>query len=223
MKTTAKLLWAFAALLLISSQAILADDGMADDEDEYEDVVRAQLIVRKSCTPTQLVVQGRNVTVNIDIYNTGSGSAKNVRIADVLPSNAKLLSGSLDATIPTIAEGSIAKHSYTIMFTTGGSGTAMLPAKVTYIAEEGSEQVGSSSFERLFVMTPVQHITRHAVIVGTYVSLGMCRSLADWRNLLIVVGIIGGVVVGNSMFTTMSTAQTSRKRSAALRELEKER
>eukprot|EP00955_Chlamydomonas_euryale_P063600 358723-Chlamydomonas_euryale.AAC.4 len=73
MKTTAKLLWAFAALLLISSQAILADDGMADDEDEYEDVVRAQLIVRKSCTPTQLVVQGRNVTVNIDIYNTGSG------------------------------------------------------------------------------------------------------------------------------------------------------
>eukprot|EP00955_Chlamydomonas_euryale_P063599 358723-Chlamydomonas_euryale.AAC.3 len=58
---------------------------------------------------------------------------------------------------------------------------------------------------------------------GTYVSLGMCRSLADWRNLLIVVGIIGGVVVGNSMFTTMSTAQTSRKRSAALRELEKER
>lgn len=42
------------------------------DEDEYEDAERAHLIVRKSVAE-ELVVQGRNVTVQISIFNAGAG------------------------------------------------------------------------------------------------------------------------------------------------------
>jgi translocon-associated protein subunit beta len=41
-----------------------------DVEDEYEDVERAHLIVRKF-TNDELVVQGRNVTVTLEIFNGG--------------------------------------------------------------------------------------------------------------------------------------------------------
>lgn len=74
MRTSMKLMWALAALLLLSGSCVRSDIAdVTDDEDEYEDIVRAHLIVRKSATPDQLVVQGRNVTISIDIYNSGAG------------------------------------------------------------------------------------------------------------------------------------------------------
>jgi translocon-associated protein subunit beta len=72
MRTT-KLFWALAALLLISSAMHVRAEGVEDgeEEDEYEDVARAHLIVRKS-VGDDLVVQGRNVTVTISIFNAGA-------------------------------------------------------------------------------------------------------------------------------------------------------
>lgn len=47
------------------------DTATPDDEnDEYADVERAHLVVRKYIKE-EYVVQGRNVTVYIDIYNGG--------------------------------------------------------------------------------------------------------------------------------------------------------
>lgn len=82
------LAWSLLSLLAV---ALLAgpcfaqedeDDSVADvvaeAEDEYEDVLTAHLIVYKSRVfsgdeDTSRVIVGRNVTVKIDIYNSGSG------------------------------------------------------------------------------------------------------------------------------------------------------
>lgn len=68
-----KLLWALAALLLISGPALVRCSEVedAEEEDEYEDVLRASLIVRKY-TPEPMVVAGRNVTVHLSLFNGGA-------------------------------------------------------------------------------------------------------------------------------------------------------
>lgn len=57
---------------------------------------------------------------------------------------------------------------------------------------------------------------------GTWASLGMARTPKDWRNILIVVGIVVAGVGGNYAMTTVSKSTVSRKRNKALSELEKE-
>jgi translocon-associated protein subunit beta len=60
------------ALLLLSPLASVRaeDEGVADD-DEYADVQRALLVVYKF-TKDELVIQGKNVTIEVDIYNSGA-------------------------------------------------------------------------------------------------------------------------------------------------------
>ena len=80
--------WSLLALLAVSLVSVPAfaqedeDDSVADvvaeAEDEYEDVLSAHLIVYKfrvylGDEDTSRVIVGRNVTVKIDIYNSGSG------------------------------------------------------------------------------------------------------------------------------------------------------
>ncbi len=80
MRRSHQLTWTLLALLLVSGwttmsvrgEAEAEDAPVADDDDEYEDVSRAHLIVRKTVAD-ELVVQGRNVTVTIDIFNSGTG------------------------------------------------------------------------------------------------------------------------------------------------------
>ena len=73
-------------------------------------------------------------------------TAKDIKLVDYLPEGAKLLSGSITSTIPTLADGSSATHTYVMSFTTGGSAPLLPLATVTYLAEDASTQV-----RRLFV------------------------------------------------------------------------
>lgn len=219
--------WLFAALLLVSgwtatmSRADENTEDVTDDADEYEDVERAHLIVRK-WSKDELVVQGRNVTVTVDIFNSGPASAKAIQLKDNLPPGASLVEGSLDASFPILSSGSSVQNKYVMIFTTGGSGLALPVATVTYQPEEGATQVGHSTTIGLFVMTPVQQITRYAILVGSYASLGIARSPSDWRNIAIVLGLVGAVVGGQAVMKASSKASVSRKRQRALKELEKD-
>lgn len=70
MATKTFMLLALVALLATQPN-VRADEGdVATEADEYEDVERALLVVRKSVN-TDYVVAGRNVTVTIDIFNAG--------------------------------------------------------------------------------------------------------------------------------------------------------
>lgn len=59
------------ALLLSSSFHAIRADGDVVEDDEYADSERGFLIVRKF-VKDEIVIQGRNVTVTVDIYNAGS-------------------------------------------------------------------------------------------------------------------------------------------------------
>jgi hypothetical protein len=64
--------WQFAlvaALLFVGSfHSIRAEDEVEDDD--YVEAERAHLVVRKSCSE-DLVVQGRNVTIEFEVQNGG--------------------------------------------------------------------------------------------------------------------------------------------------------
>lgn len=205
-------------LLLVAG--VRGDEEVASDEyaDESD---RAHLIVRKSIQE-DVVVQGRNVTVSIDIYNTGASTASNVQLEDILPEGAKLLDGSLAATIPKISVGSQVKHSYVIVFTTGSPKVALPIATVTYAADDSKNvQIGYSSVQGFPVRTPVQQILQYGLVAGRYLSLGLAKTETDWRNLAILVGVVGSALGINYAIKAAGVARVTRKRTWALEELEK--
>ncbi len=151
-----------ATILMASCWNSMLTIATEDVEDEYEDVERAHLIVRKF-TNDELVVQGRNVTVTLEIFNGGPAwvlrawiwaswdgsddddlacrSAKNIELKDTLPPGSTLIEGSTEATYPVISSGSSVKTSYVMKFITGGSGFALPVATVTYEPDPDSKQV----------------------------------------------------------------------------------
>eukprot|EP00873_Tetraselmis_striata_P013976 jgi/Tetstr1/434240/TSEL_023350.t1 len=78
MRTTrAALLAALAALLLSAAflaAPVRAQDEDVSDEDDYEDEERAFLLVKKSVVE-DAVVQGRNFTVRLELFNVGATCA----------------------------------------------------------------------------------------------------------------------------------------------------
>jgi hypothetical protein len=61
-----------------------------------------------------------------------------------------------------------------------------------------------------------------SVLQGRYLSLGICTSPSDWRNLSIVAFLVGGFLGVNSLIKTVNKSTKSRKQKKALAELEKE-
>lgn len=197
-----------------------ADD--VDDED-YAEAERAQLIVRKSLSE-DLGVQGRNLTFTIELYNAGTSSAKDVNVVDApLPEELKLIEGSLETTFPTIEPGASIKHTYTALAVKGEKGVYLESATVTYVSDmDGTKQVTRSSQPGIYIMTPMEQIMRWALIAGRWVTLGMARTPTDWRNLAIVLLVVGGAIGGNSVYKQGSKARTDRQRKKALESLEKD-
>ncbi|PNH08416.1 hypothetical protein TSOC_005021 [Tetrabaena socialis] len=218
--------WGIFALVLSSALLLgpvrAEDDDGASDDDEYADASRAHLVVRKWCKE-ELVVQGKNVTVDIDIFNAGISTASLVKFVDKLPAEATLIEGSLVADIGKIAIGSHAKLSYVVVFNTGSIELTLPPARVTYAAETDSNDLteGASSSMALYIMTPVQQLQRYALHAGAYASLGFAKTPADWRNMAIVVGLVGSALGANFAVKKVKSSTVNRKRAAALRELEK--
>lgn len=238
-------LWIALPLLLLSLSAFQrpawADDEDAPaaegaEDDEYADAEKAHLVVRKFIkdaipVPTSengalsgLIVQGRNVTVVIDIYNAGVSAAHNVVLKDTLPENATLVDGSLTADLGRITTGAHVKHSYTVVFQSGGTFATLPLAVVSYSpeADSATTQDSYSSLYGFFIMTPVQQIQRYALKVGSYASLGFAKSATDWRNLAIVFGVVGTVLGVNWSVKRFKAAGVNRRREKALKALEKQ-
>lgn len=56
---------------------------------------------------------------------------------------------------------------------------------------------------------------------GAYASLGFARSAADWRNLAILIGVVGSIIGANWATKRFKAAGVVRRREKALKELEK--
>lgn len=201
-----------------------ASDDAEDIDEDYSEADKAHLIVRKYFKD-ELGVQGRNLTVYLEIYNAGSATANEVTIKDSeLPEGLKLIDGSLEAHLGKVDVGSSVQHSYVVVAEKGSFGAEFQSATVTYQPElENKEkQTTTSSAYGIYIMTPVEQITRYALIAGQYASLGMATTPAHWRNLAILAAIAAVAIVGNNTYKSVNQKTTDRKRAAALKELEKE-
>eukprot|EP00879_Flechtneria_rotunda_P000975 GHRR01001108.1.p1 GENE.GHRR01001108.1~~GHRR01001108.1.p1 ORF type:complete len:233 (+),score=63.54 GHRR01001108.1:429-1127(+) len=220
---------------LIASSAVLrsaADDapeaeaeaGEAEDDEDYQEADRAHLLVRKYFKE-ELGVQGRNLTVYIEIYNAGTATADDVQLKDAeVPEGFRLLDGSSEASLGKIDVGSSVQHSYVLVADRGSFGATFAPAAVTYQPEFDSmdTQTTKSSTPGIYVMTPVEQITRYALIAGSYATLGMATTPAHWRNFAIITAVVLLAVSGNSAYKGYNKTTTDRKRTKALQELQKE-
>eukprot|EP00967_Tisochrysis_lutea_P029631 scaffold34636_cov18-Tisochrysis_lutea.AAC.2 len=99
-------------------------------------------------------------------------TAMDVTYEDVLPKNAELVEGSLQASFPRIAMGSSARHSYVVRFTSGrGKQVMFLPqASVAYVSDTES------------------------TTQGRYATFTLVRTAEDWTKLGIFVGVVGGLL-----------------------------
>ncbi|GFH07625.1 uncharacterized protein HaLaN_02455 [Haematococcus lacustris] len=218
--------WSLAVLLVL---AVSRASDVSDDE--YADSEKGHIIAHKYVVAAlepqlsyPIIVQGRNCTVEVVLHNTGSSTAFDVVLVDVLPAGAQLLDGSLSVTFPKISSGSAAKHRYTMLFTSGGSleVTYLPQGTVTYKADaDGSQQTGLTSRSGLFLLTPVQQITRYALYAGTWASLGICRTPGHWRNMAIFLGLVFGLLGANVGVKQFGASRSNTLRKAALQEFEK--
>lgn len=96
------------------------------------------------------------------------------------------------------------------------------PASVSYLAEADSKarQVGRSAVIGIFVSSPMQRLQQHLLTAGRYVTLGICRTPADWRNTGLLFGVVGGLLGVNQLVKVMGSSKSSRQRQAALKELD---
>jgi translocon-associated protein subunit beta len=62
----------------------------------------------------------------------------------------------------------------------------------------------------------------HVWLQGSYASLGICRTPTEWRNMAVVLGIVGGLLGLNWGMKQAKTSSSSTKRRKALQELEKD-
>lgn len=62
---------------------------------------------------------------------------------------------------------------------------------------------------------------RHLTSQGKYLSLGLAKTPADWRNAGLIFGSLGGLLTINWLVKTVGTARKDSKRKRALASLEK--
>ena len=57
---------------------------------------------------------------------------------------------------------------------------------------------------------------------GSYATLGFAKTTTDWRNLAVVLAVVGGLLGANSAVKSVTAARTTQKRRRALESLEKD-
>lgn len=66
-----KALFLFGLVLSAAVCRVASEDAEAEDEEDYSEAEKAHLIVRKYFKE-DMGVQGRNLTVHLDVYNAGT-------------------------------------------------------------------------------------------------------------------------------------------------------
>lgn len=217
-------LTAFAALLLATSLLVapaLSQEDAVEDEDDYEDEERAFLLVKKAVVE-EVVVQGRNFTVKLDLYNAGTNSAKNVKIREApLPDELELVAGALTGEIAAISPGKTVSWQYSVIASSAGHFVAP-PCTVSYQADSDDDSVQEtvSTIFAAAILSPSQKNLNSALKAGSYMTLGMLNTVSDWRTAGITVIVVGVLISANWMYSKITQTTSERRRQRALEELE---
>ena len=74
----------------------------------------------------------------------------------------------------------------------------------------------------LQVLSKADNVKRQALELGVYVSLGMLRTPTAWRNFLVLIAVIGGLLAVNQSILSTRAALRQRKSRKAQKELMKD-
>lgn len=216
--------------LLFASLLSLLVAGGVRGQDDVEDVVedvdipdKAFLLIRHKIDTVELV-QGRNTSVVVEIYNAGNSAATDVvlkgaqwPLADFEDSG-----GVASSSWNRISSGQTVRVEYFLTPKVSGP-YAPLAATVTYKAEHGvsSTQVAYGATPVLYILSPTQKLLRTGLQVGSYLSLGFVRTPEQWKWAGITVG--GSTVLLGSWwaYTVATDANKRKKYKRALEEVTK--
>jgi len=228
MRTSRSAYWAALAALLLATSCLVApalsqeDEGVdVEEDDDYEDEYRAFLLVKKAVVE-EVVVQGRNFTVKLDFYNTGTNTAQSIKISEpALPDELQLVAGALKGEIPSLAPGKHASWKYTVVSSSSGRYVAP-PCTVTYQADSDADSVQEtmSTIFAAAILTPTQKTLNTVLKGGSYMTFGLLNTANDWRNAGISVAVIALLVGFNWTYAKVVQTTSDRRRQRALEELE---
>ncbi|CAG9463921.1 unnamed protein product [Pedinophyceae sp. YPF-701] len=201
-----------SVLLVALAGRALADDG-------------AFLIIDRAAGD-RFAVEGRNLTVEINVWNAGDGPALNVVVEDASFTQPlfQIVGGEFTGNFETIGAGEKVTHSFTVVPQRTGQ-MKMAPAVARYQLEGASKdfvQEVKSPFKVINVIAPSTARMVKALTIGAYISLGSMRSTTDWRNFAIAVAVISGSVGAYVVYNAVSKASKAAKRRSAQKALEDE-
>eukprot|EP00884_Botryococcus_braunii_P009062 jgi/Botrbrau1/18157/Bobra.53_1s0027.1 len=222
---------ALSGVLLFACIGATIGEEPETDVEDIEDAAepeeeRAFLVIRKYIDEKE-VVTGKNYTLNIDLYNAGSGPAFTVKLADSqLTAPFETLDGPTTATYERIASGQTVSFSYIIVADNSplpSPYVRLQPAMAEYLpaGDATTPQVVYSTSPWLIVISPTEKRIQAALKAGTYVSGGLITSLDGWKYVGIVGVLLSLGLGGKAVVDAFQEARKQNQYKKALAEVEK--
>eukprot|EP01025_Chloroclados_australasicus_P013861 TRINITY_DN16484_c0_g1_i1.p2 TRINITY_DN16484_c0_g1~~TRINITY_DN16484_c0_g1_i1.p2 ORF type:complete len:233 (-),score=34.48 TRINITY_DN16484_c0_g1_i1:271-969(-) len=189
---------AFASILLLLVSGQDVSDEVDDEYEEEEEEDLAFLIAHKS-VKEDTIVEGRNLTFVLELYNAGSVAAKKILVSDWLISeeNFTFVGGEMNFTVESIAPSKKYEHEYVVVPTLGGYVWTTPLAQVQYQANPDSlgdtPKTVYSTPVKFVVLTPAQRVQQWFLQLGSYVTFGYIRTIQEWRQAAIIFVIAVGL------------------------------
>jgi hypothetical protein len=193
----------------------VADDDYADEE--------AAFLLIKHHIATEPVVQGRNITVDLELHNVGNGTATEVTLHKAGWDTAafELASGEFTGSWDEIKPKTGVTLQYVMV--AKQSGPHQMPLlKVTYNPEPDSKlQVANGPRTPFYVLSTAQLWQRRALQAGSYASLGQIQTPAGWLKVGVFGGATVGIIGGYWLWNKASVARRQHKYNRAYAEVSK--
>ncbi|KAL3158808.1 hypothetical protein ABBQ32_011534 [Trebouxia sp. C0010 RCD-2024] len=213
----------FVALLALSVTAVVNAQDDVDDQDDFMNIVeKAFLLVRHKIDTVELV-QGKNTSVVVEIYNAGNSAATDIKLigAEWPLSDFEDSGGAASGSWNKLSPGATVRVEYFLTPKTSGA-YAPLAAKVTYNPESDAQtQIAYGATPTLYILSPTQKLMRTALNMGSYLSLGMVRTPEQWLWAGSTVGGAAALLGGYWAFTVATDANKRKKYRQALEEVTK--
>jgi len=206
----------FVALALFAGCAVAQEDAAPPSV--------AHLVVHKSVAEKQLVI-GQNMTIKIEVFNAGSSPATAIELTDPgwESDHFEVVGPSTSAKFSSIAPGAKETLQFVVVPKVTGQFSAG-PSLITYQATDSSEQTSgvSNALPRIPILSTTDKHMVMALQIGTYVSLGFCKTASDWTRGALITAVLGVLVGGNWIALRGKDAIAQNRRRKAIADLTKE-
>eukprot|EP00241_Pyramimonas_parkeae_P011389 CAMPEP_0114245954 /NCGR_PEP_ID=MMETSP0058-20121206/12187_1 /TAXON_ID=36894 /ORGANISM="Pyramimonas parkeae, CCMP726" /LENGTH=212 /DNA_ID=CAMNT_0001359073 /DNA_START=188 /DNA_END=826 /DNA_ORIENTATION=- len=162
----------------------------------------AHLVARKKLAETTMV-SGENLTVTLEIFNTGASAAFNVQVEDsTFPSELyDRVEGEHTVQWAEIGAGANVSHTFVVRPKAAGvlsSGSALVTYKMGVESTDEQMQMWSTPLMAGPILSTQEKYLSMALRMGKYTSLGFLKSKTDWQVFFTISFLLGGLLLLNS-------------------------